>query len=102
MIKGENALSCVDEYKDIEGPDRYDLQIRKVLNSIKEKFYELTKHTADWIAEERDSQIERWLSWLQNLTEPIKSQRVKEAPQEIQNEGINDGRKRQRDENDDE
>lgn len=28
------------------------------------KFYELIEHTADWTAEERNPQMEKWLNWL--------------------------------------
>ena len=57
--------------------------MKEVLDSVKEKFYELIEHTAGRTAEERDPQIERCLSWLRKLTGPIISRGVEEALQEI-------------------
>lgn len=105
-------LSC--EREEMEGPDRHALQMRETLNAIKEKYYEIAEHTADWTAEERNPQIQRWLDWLEKLTGPIRSRGVKEALQELEDEETANltiarlaedqtkGRKRQRDEEENE
>ena len=94
-----SARSKPDDEEEIETPDRHKLQMKEVLNSIKEKFYELVKHIAEWTVEERDPQMEKWLSWLHKLTGPIRSRGVEEALKEVQNEEIIE-RKRQRDDDD--
>lgn len=58
-------------------------------------------HIAGWTAEESNSQIEKWLSWLEKLTGPIRKQGVEEALQELKDEAtIGVFRKRKRDGND--
>ncbi len=52
----------VDRHEDIERSDQHMLQMREMLNIIKKKFYEVMKHTVDRAVEDRNPQIERWLS----------------------------------------
>ena len=60
----ETSLRLDCEEEEIEGPDRYGLQMRETLDAIKEKYYEMVDHTADWTAEERNPRTQQWLSWL--------------------------------------
>jgi hypothetical protein len=60
--------------------------VTEVLNTIKEKFYEVMEHTADWSAEDRNPQIVRWLSWLEKLTGPVRRQGVEQALEELRDE----------------
>ena len=107
----ETSVRLECEMEEMKGSDRHLLQMRETLDAIKEKYYEIAEHTADWSAEERTPQMQRWLDWLDKLTEPIRNRRVKEALQELKNEetaalivaeGRGEGRKkRQRDEDED-
>ena len=103
----ETSARLNREEEEMKGPDRYALQMRETLDAIKEKYYEIAEHTADWTAEERNPQMQRWLDWLEKLTEPIRSRGVKEALQQLEDEettnlakakAIEGGHKRQRDE----
>ena len=97
-----SARLNIERHEDIEEPDRHMLQMREVLDTIKEKFYEVMEHTADWTAEERNPQIERWLGLLEKLTGLIRRQGVEEALQELKDEAATGELwKRRRDENDD-
>ena len=97
-----SARLNIERHEDIEEPDRHMLQMREVLDTIKDKFYEVMEHTADWTAEERNPQKERWLGWLEKLTGLIRRQEVEEALQELKDEAATGGFwKRRRDENDD-
>lgn len=49
----------VERHEEIEGADRHMLQIKEVLDAIKEKYYEIVEHTTDWTAEERNPQMQR-------------------------------------------
>lgn len=75
---------------DIEGPDRYVLQMREVLEHIKDKYYEIAEHTAEWTMEEQNPKIERWLLWLNKLTGLIRKQGVEEEMRELENETESD------------
>ena len=79
-----------NEDDDIEGPDRHVLQMWEVLEHIKDKYYEIAEHTAEWTVEERNPKIERWLLWLNKLTGPIRKQGVEEAMRELENEAESD------------
>ena len=37
----------IERYEKIEKADRHMLQMKKILNAIKEKYYEIAEHTAD-------------------------------------------------------
>ena len=87
----------VDDYEKIERSNRHNLQMKEILDNIKEKFYELMKHIVEWSVEKRDFSIKKWLDWLQKLTESIRSWEIEEVLQKIQNEK----RKRQRNDDDD-
>lgn len=92
----------VERHEEMKETDRHVLQMREVLNAIKDKYYEIVEHTADWIVEKRNPQIQKWLNWLTKLTDPIRSQGVEETLQEIKDEMTKRrGRKRQRDEEND-
>ena len=75
-----------DHHKEVERSDRHMLQMREVLDAIKDKYYEIAEYTAEWTAEERNPQIKRWLDWLEKLTGPIRRRGVEEALQELEDE----------------
>ena len=76
------------------------LQMKEILNAIKKKYYEIIEHTADWTAEKRNPQIQRWLNWLAKLIGSIKNQKMKKILQKIKNE-MTEKKKRKRRRNDD-
>ena len=107
-----SARLKVECHEEIEEVNHHMLQMREVLNAIKEKYYEIVEHTADWTSEERSSQMQRWIDWLNKLTGPIKRRGVEEAMRQLEEEETaalatakaveTAGRnKRQRDEEDD-
>ena len=72
--------------KMIGGSDRHMLKVRKVLDHIKDKYYEMAGRTADWTVEERNPIIERWIGWLDKLTGLIRRRGVKQALKELKDE----------------
>ena len=82
----ETSVKMECEMEEMEGVDRHMLQMRETLDAIKEKYYEIAEYTADWTAEQRAPQIQRWSDWLDKLTGPIRSREVKEALQELEEE----------------
>lgn len=70
----------------MEGPDRHMLEVREVLDHVKDKYYEMAEYTAEWTAEEQNPIIERWISWLGKLTGPIRKQGVEAALKELEGE----------------
>lgn len=74
----------------IEGPDKHMLEMREVLDHIKERYYERAERTAEWTAEERNPVIQRWISWLDKLTGPIRRMGVEQALKELENEAEED------------
>ena len=42
----------IERYEKIKKTDRHMLQMKKILNAIKEKYYEIAEHIADWNSEE--------------------------------------------------
>lgn len=79
-----------DRPETIEGPDRHMLEVREVLDHIKEKYYEMAEQTAEWTAEDRNPIIERWISWLDKLTGPIRKKGVEQALKELEHEAEQD------------
>lgn len=69
-------------------------EVRDVLDHVKDKYYDMAEHTAEWTAEERNPIIERWISWLDKLTGPIRKQGVEAALKELKNEAEIDESKR--------
>ena len=101
-INVERQENCID------GSNRHMLKIRKVLNHIKKKYYEIAEHTANWIVEKRNSKIRQWIDWLNKLTNSIKRQKAEKALQKLKKKAKIDEaekriltRKRRRDEDDD-
>lgn len=45
-----------DYHEEVERSDRHMLQMRGVLDAIKDKYYEIAEHTANWTAKERNLQ----------------------------------------------
>ena len=76
----------VERHEKIKRIDRHMLQMKKVLDAIKNKYYEIIEHTADWTAEKRQSQMQRWIDWLDKLTESIRKQKMKKTLQKLKNE----------------
>ena len=79
----------IDEIHDIiGGPDRQALEMREVLDSIKDKYYDIVENTAAWTAEQRIPILEGWISWLGRLTGPIRAAGVEEALKELDSEAV--------------
>lgn len=77
-----------DIHEAIGGPDKHLLGVREVLDTIKERYYEICDNTADWEPEERNTMIGRWLDYLNTLTGPIRQQGVLQTMAELQNEEV--------------
>lgn len=61
MMIGQDGLSYLrlgevhvdDGSHDVmEGPDRHMLEVREVLDHVKDRYYEMAEYTAEWTAEE--------------------------------------------------
>jgi len=48
-----------DIHEAIEAPDKHLLKIREILDSIKDRYYEIAKQTTNWTKKERTSTITR-------------------------------------------
>ena len=70
----------------IEGSDRHILEVREVLDHIKDRYYEMAERTADWTVEERNSIIERWIGCLDKLIDLIRRKGVEQALKELEDE----------------
>lgn len=75
----------VDEIHDaIGGPSKQQLEMREVLEQIKNRFFELQNLTADFDAEHKRRLLAMWVSHLKQLVGPIRRQGAKEALKELQ------------------
>ena len=83
----ETSISLkVERHEEIEEIERHMLQMKEVLNAIKKKYYEIAEHTADWTAKKRQSQMQRWIDWLNKLISFIKRHGVEKALRELKDE----------------
>ncbi len=90
-----------DIHDAIGAPDRRLLEVREVLDQIKDRYYDIAEATStpDWTADERDLFIAKWVDQLSKLTGPIRKRGVRQAMEELQEEGhdlIMDVRKRRK------
>lgn len=69
-------------------PDRHLLDVREVLDSIKERYYEIAEYMERNAPDERFAFIQGWVDRLRLLTGPIRQQGVEQAVNEI---AIEDG-----------
>lgn len=70
----------------IGGPSRHLLEVREVLDGIKDRYYELCENMADWTPEERSPILDRWLDQLSSLTGPIRQRGAQAAILELHKE----------------
>lgn len=52
---------------DSNGPSRHALEIRKGLDHVKTRFYEIEELTAEWDSEQRDKIVTMWMSMMKKL-----------------------------------
>ena len=79
----ETSTKLNREKKKMKKLNRYALQMKKTLNAIKKKYYEIVEHTADWTTEKKNPQMQRWLNWLKKLTESIQNRKMKKTLQKL-------------------
>ncbi len=72
-----------DIYEAIGAPDKRFLEVREVIDSIKDRHYEIAEQTANWTMEERTPAIVRWIEQLAYLTGPRRGRGVNRALQEL-------------------
>jgi len=75
-----------DIHEAIEAPDKHLLEVREVLDSIKDRYYETAEQTANWTEEERTPVITKWIEQLAHLTGPVRKRGVNTALQELADE----------------
>ena len=75
----------IEHHEKIKKIDRHMLQMKKILNVIKNKYYDIIEHTVDWTTKKRQSQMQRWIDWLNKLIESIKKQKMKKTLQKLKN-----------------
>ena len=73
-------------YNTIGGPDQGSLMMRKILDHVKTRYYEMSEYMAEWTKEEKDPHIAQWLAWLDKLTGPIQKKEVVQALKELEEE----------------
>ena len=74
-------------YNAIDGPSRQMLQLREVLDSIKNRFYEFKELTSTLDPEVRKEWGQKWVELLQKLTGDIRQRGAEEALEELRAEG---------------
>lgn len=85
-------------------PDKHLLEVREVLDSIKDRYYEIAEYMERHAPDERHAFIQGWVDRLRLLTGPIRQQGVEQAINEIaledgeltDGEVISRGRRRRR------
>ena len=73
-------------YDTTGGPDRGSLIMRKILDHVKTRYYEMSEYMAGWTQEEKGPHIGGWLAWLDKLTGPIQKKGVAQALKELEEE----------------
>lgn len=63
-------------HETIETLDKHLLKIREILDSIKNRYYEIAKQTTNWAKEERTSTITKWIEQLAHLIDLIRKRKV--------------------------
>ena len=82
----ETSTKLNREKKKMKKLNRYALQMKKTLNAIKKKYYEIVEHMANWTIEKKNPQMQRWLNWLKKLIESIRNRKMKKILQQLKNE----------------
>ena len=76
-------------YNEPDGPSKYILEVREVLDEIKRKFYELEENTASWEDKNRARISAFWVIMLRKATGSIRLQGVQMALEDLTNAGYN-------------
>lgn len=79
-----------NQHETIKGPDRHVLEVREILDHIKNKYNEIAEHTAGWTTEERDPIIARWITWSDKLINPIRNRGAEQVLKELEDEAEED------------
>ena len=78
-----------DIYDELDGPSKYMLDVREVLEEIKTKFYVLEAGTVDWEDDVRERISAPWVAMLRQMTDPIRQQGAQEALEELAKDAHN-------------
>lgn len=69
------------------GPDKHVLEVREVLDDIKNSFYEMNEIMADWDTERRNKISKQFVDTLRKITGPVRRQGVAEALRQLDEDG---------------
>ena len=88
VYEGTTKTFVVKEIHDqIDGPSKHMLNVREVLDHVKNRFYELEEDLADADPDFRERVSSRWVLQLQKLTGPIRHQGAMDALAQLEAEG---------------
>jgi ppGpp synthetase/RelA/SpoT-type nucleotidyltranferase len=74
----------VKDIHDVKGaPDRHLLEVREVLDQIKDRYYENAEQTAEWVEKAHTPAITKRVAQLSHLTSDIRRRGVETALQEL-------------------
>ena len=87
-MESRHLIFIVDEVHDqLGGPSRHMLEVREVLDNIKNRFYDLEEATVLFDDEHRERVSMLWVQMLRKLTGPIRLQGVQQALEELGQDG---------------
>ena len=76
-----------DIYDEPGGPNKHLLEVREVLDDIKNVFYNMNDIMADWDTDRRNKASKQFVSTLRKITGPVRQQGAKEALKQLEEAG---------------
>ena len=80
-----------DIYDEPGGPSKHLLEVREVLDDVKNVYYQMHEIMADWDADKRDATSKRFVKMLRKVTGPVRQQGTKDALKELSSAGYGPG-----------
>ena len=76
-----------DIYDEPGGPNKHVLEVREVLDDIKNMFYNMNEVMADWDTEKRNKVSKQFVRTLRKITGPVRQQGAEEAVKQLDEAG---------------
>ena len=76
-----------DIYDEPGGPNKHVLEVREVLDDIKNMFYSMNAFMADWDTDRRNKVSKQFVSTLRRITGPVRQQGAREALKQLDEAG---------------
>lgn len=69
------------------GPNKHLLQVREVLDDVKNSYYQMQEIMADWDADERNAKSKQFVRMLRKMTGSVRQQGAMKALKQLDDEG---------------